>query len=245
MFQWSWAERDKIPRGPNPGNALGASAQPFTLLPFASLSLLVVLLLVYSECSHNLKLLSTKTQVLWRTFTPSQGTLIPQKPHQFFSQCLGINGSSLRQRWRSSAWGDESSSNWPFAFLSSPEDLVQAEMEFLRGFPCLTSTLTFVWPIGKTMPGVLLELHPSKCCQRHCQALAALTRMCLNTAVMWVNLGYVLRLKLSYAGQKKDNNGSFGVKSCLKGIWTLLILFSLKNFKFLQPSLVSILDEED
>lgn len=77
MFQWSWAERDKIPRGPNPGNALGASAQPFTLLPFASLSLLVVFLLVYSECSHNLKLLSTKIQVLWRTFTPSQGTLIP------------------------------------------------------------------------------------------------------------------------------------------------------------------------
>lgn len=35
-------------------------------------------------------------------------------------------------------------------------------------------------------------------------------------SVMRVNLGYILRLKLSYAGQKKDNNGSFGVKNFLK-----------------------------
>lgn len=37
-------------------------------------------------------------------------------------------------------------------------------------------------------------------------------------SVMRVNLGYILRLKLSYAGQKEDNNGSFGVKNCLKGL---------------------------
>lgn len=63
---------------------------------------------------------------------------------------------------------------------------------------------------------------------------------------MWVILEYILRLKLSCAGQKKDNYERFGVKKCLKGLHVLLILFSPeKNSKFFQPSLVSILNEED
>lgn len=59
----------------------------------------------------------------------------------------------------------------------------------------------------------------------------ALTRMCLNTAVMWVNLGYVLRLQLSHAGQKKDNIGSFGVKKLPERTLNVTDFFFPKRFQ--------------